>query len=226
MLLEAYSGDTVERAELRDNLGAMLGAGTETTAVALAWAWYLLAKNPEAECALRREVDSVLGARLPTFDDLAKLVYTRMVIDETLRLYPPAVAISRTAMGDDEVCGFRIRSGSTVLTSQWVTHRSALYWEEPEKFDPQRFAPERSQGRHHYAYYPFGGGPRMCIGDRFSLMEQTLALAMTAQRFRVRIEEEVVPDPVFTLRPANGLHGRLEKASVLGTSRFLQQVRS
>jgi cytochrome P450 len=213
MLLEAYGDDAGQRVELRDNLGVMLGAGTETTAVALAWAWYLLAKNPEAERALRREVDSVLGARRPTFDDLAKLTYSRMVIDETMRFYPPAVAISRTAIRDDEVCGFRIRAGSTVLTSQWVTHRSPLYWEEPEKFDPQRFAPDRSQSRHDYAYYPFGGGPRMCIGDRFSLMEQTLALAMTAQRFRVLIDDEVVPDPVFTLRPAGRIQARLEKAS-------------
>jgi cytochrome P450 len=213
LLLEAYGGDPTKRGELRDNLGTMLGAGTETTAVALSWAWYLLAKNPEAERMLRNEINSVLGARRPTFDDLTRLAYTRMVINETLRLYPPAPAISRTAIGEDEVCGFRIRSGSTVLTSQWVTHRSPLYWEEPEKFDPQRFTPECSQGRHDYAYYPFGGGPRMCIGDRFSLMEQTLALAMTAQRFRVRIDDEIVPYPVFTLRPAGGIRAWLERAS-------------
>jgi cytochrome P450 len=218
LLLEAYGGDPTKRGELRDNLGTMLGAGTETTAVALSWAWYLLAKNPEAERMLRNEINSVLGARRPTFDDLARLAYTRMVINETLRLYPPAPAISRTAIGEDEVCGFRIRSGSTVLTSQWVTHRSPLYWEEPEKFDPQRFTPECSQGRHDYAYYPFGGGPRMCIGDRFSLMEQTLALAMTAQRFRVRIDGEVVPDPVFTLRPAGGIRARLERTSAAPAS--------
>jgi cytochrome P450 len=213
MLLEAYGGDSVKRAELRDNLGVLLGAGTETTAVALGWAWYLLAKHPQAERALRREVDSVLGTQRPTFDDLGRLVYTRMLIDETLRLYPPAPAISRTAIADDLVCGFRIRSGSTVLTSQWVTHRSPLYWEEPEKFDPERFAPDGSRGRHEFAYYPFGGGPRMCIGDRFSLMEQTLALAMTAQRFRVRIDDEIVPYPVFTLRPAGGIRAWLERAS-------------
>jgi cytochrome P450 len=213
MLLDAYGGDAVKRDQLRDNLGNMLGAGTETTAVALSWAWYLLAKNPEAERTLRNEVDSILGARRPTFDDLARLAYTRMLINETLRLYPPAHAMSRTAIGDDEVCGFRIRARAPVLMSPWVTHRSPVYWEEPEKFDPQRFAPERSRGRHDYAYYPFGGGPRMCIGDRFSLMEQTLALAMTAQRFRVRIDHEVVPDPIFTLRPAGGIRAWLERAS-------------
>jgi len=213
MLLEAYGTDPLKCAELRDNLRMMLGAATETTAVALSWAWYLLAKNPEAERTLRHEVDSVLGARRPTLDDLTRLAYTRMVINETLRLYPPAHAMSRMAIADDEVCGFRIRAGAPVIMSQWVTHRSPLYWQEPEKFEPQRFAPERSQGRHDYAYYPFGGGPRMCIGDRFSLMEQTLALAMTAQRFRLRIDDEVVPDPVFTLRPAGGIRAWLERVS-------------
>jgi cytochrome P450 len=134
-----------------------------------------------------------------------------MVIDETLRLYPPAHVISRTAIADDVVGGFGIRKGSPVLMSSWVTHRSSLYWEDPLKFDPQRFAPERSRDRHDYAYYPFGGGPRRCIGDRFSLMEQTLALAMTAQRFLVRIDHELAPDPVFTLRPAGRIGARLER---------------
>jgi cytochrome P450 len=219
MLLEAYGTDPLKCAELRDNLRMMLGAATETTAVALSWAWYLLAKNPEAEQTLCREVDSVLGTRRPTLDDLARLAYTRMVVNETLRLYPPAPAMSRMPIADDEVCGFKIRAGAPVFMSQWVTHRSPHYWEEPEKFDPQRFAPERSQGRHDYAYYPFGGGPRMCIGDRFSLMEQMLALAMTAQRFRARIDDEVVPKPVLTLRPAGGIRAWLERASALPVSR-------
>jgi cytochrome P450 len=212
MLLDAYDGEAAaSRVELRDSVVTILGAGTETTAVALGWAWYLLAKNPEAERMLRHEVDSILGERRPTFDDLAKLVYTRMVIDETLRLYPPAHVISRTAIADDEVCGFGIRAGSSVLMSPWVTHRSRRYWDKPERFDPQRFTPARAQDRHNYAYYPFGGGPRMCIGDRFSLMEQTLALAMAAQRFRVRIDHELAPDPVFTLRPAGAIRARLER---------------
>jgi cytochrome P450 len=107
-----------------------------------------------------------------------------MMIDEALRLYPPAHVISRTALGDDEVCGFRIRAGSSVLMSPWVTHRNRHYRDTPKRFDPERFTPERSRGRHGYAYYPLGGGPRMCIGDRFSLMGQTLVLAMTAHRSR------------------------------------------
>ena len=212
MLLEAYGGDDSRQGELRDNLVTIAGAGTETTAVALGWAWYLLAKNPAVERMLREEVASVLGERRPTFDDLPKLAYTRMVIDETLRLYPPAHVISRTAIADDEVCGFKIPAGTPVLMSPWVTHRSPLYWKDPLKFDPRRFTPERSPDRHDYAYHPFGGGPRMCIGDRFSLMEQTLALAMVAQRFRVRLDHELTPDPIFSLRAAGAIRARLERA--------------
>jgi cytochrome P450 len=150
MLLENYGSDAAGRVELRDNLVTILGAGTETTAMALGWAWYLLARNPEAERVLRDEVDWVLGERSPTFDDLAKLSYTRMVIDETMRLYPPAHVISRTAISADEISGFRIRAGSPVLMSPWVTHRSRRYWDDPERFDPERFTPARNRDRHDY----------------------------------------------------------------------------
>src|SRR5271155_3725682 len=133
MLLEAYdaSGDA---AQLRDDLATFLGAGTETTAVALSWAWYLLSKHPEAEQKLREEVAAVLGSRQPTMDDVPRLSYARMIADETMRLYPPAWAISRTVVGDDEICGFHIPAGSAVFTSPWVTHRSHRYWDEPDKF--------------------------------------------------------------------------------------------
>ncbi|MGO9604433.1 MAG: cytochrome P450 [Candidatus Binataceae bacterium] len=208
MLLEAYDAPG-DAAQLRDDLGTFLGAGTETTAVALSWAWYLLSKHPAAERRLREEVDGVLGSRQPTIDDVPRLSYARMVVDETMRLYPPAWAISRTAVGDDEICGFHIPAGSAVFTSPWVTHRNRRYWNEPDKFDPERFTPERSRGRHEYAYYPFGGGPRICIGDRFSVMEQTLALAMTAQKFRVRVDHDGVPDPVFTVRPKGGIRATI-----------------
>jgi cytochrome P450 len=123
----------------------------------------------------------------------------------------PAHVMSRTAIADDEVCGFKIPAATAVLMSPWVTHRSPLYWEDPLKFDPDRFTPARSTQRHDYAYHPFGGGPRMCIGDRFSLMEQTLALAMTAQRFRVQIDREPTPEPIFSLRPAEAIRARLER---------------
>jgi cytochrome P450 len=216
MLIGAHDGPsgTLPRTELRDNVVTFLGAGTETTAVALLWIWYLLSTHPDAERRVREEVCSVLGDRTPNFDDLPRLKYTRMVIDETLRLYPPAWTITRTAVADDEVTGFRIPAGAPVLMSPWITHRSSRYWENPLEFDPERFTPERAAGRPDYAYYPFGGGPRMCIGDRFSLMEQTLAVAMVAQRFSVRVIEDhpIVPDPVFTLRPSGGLRATLTRA--------------
>ncbi|HKN01065.1 MAG TPA: cytochrome P450 [Candidatus Binataceae bacterium] len=167
MLLAAYDppvgGSPAQLKTLRDNLATYLGAGTETTAVALSWIWYLLSAHPDAQRKLFDEVDSVLNGALPTFDDLPRLPYTKMVIDETLRLYPPAFVVSRTAIADDEVGGFRIPAKSGVFLSSWTTHRSRLYWENPDKFDPERFSPERSRDRHNYAYYPFGGAmsPRM-----------------------------------------------------------------
>jgi cytochrome P450 len=129
-----------------------------------------------------------------------------MVIDEALRLFPPAWVISRTAVEEDEVSGFRIPRGSSVYASAWVTHRSPRYWENPEAFDPERFSPARSGGRPLYAYYPFGGGPRSCIGERLSLVELSLALAMTAQRFRLTVNHIVVPEALFTLHPRGGVH--------------------
>ena len=209
MLMEAF-GAGRDSAGLRDNLATFLGAGTETTAVALCWAWYLLGRNPDTWEKLKDEVDSVLGSKRPTFDDLPKLTYTRMVVDEGMRLYPPAWAIGRSVIGADSLCGFSIPAGATILISPWLTHRSARYWEEPEKFDPERFCAERCRNRPEYAYYPFGGGPRMCIGDRFSIVEQTLALAMTAQRFRMKVVHDGVAEPVFTLRPRGGMQASLE----------------
>jgi cytochrome P450 len=215
MLLAVYDppagGSRAQHKLLRDNLATFLGAGTETTAVALSWIWYLLSTHPDAERKLVEEVDSVLRGAVPTFDDLPRLPYTRMVIDETLRLYPPAFVVSRTAIAEDEIGGFRIPAQSAVFLSAWTTHRSRLYWENPDEFDPERFPPERSSGRLDYAYYPFGEGPRKCIGDRFSIMEQTLALAMVAQKYRVRVVDDhpIRPDPVFTLRPSGGIRATL-----------------
>jgi cytochrome P450 len=205
MMLEANLGQP-DTAGLVDNLSTFLGAGTETTAVALCWAWYLLAKHPAAHRKLRLEVDSVLGSNRPTFDDLPGLGYTDGG-GRGLRLYPPAWVIGRTAIADDQISGFHIPGGSALVMSPWPTHRNALYWENPDSFDPERFTPQRSGDRPQYAYYPFGGGPRMCIGDRFSIMEQTLA--MTAQRFAVQVLHDGEPDPIFTLRPKGGMCVRL-----------------
>ena len=212
LLLDAYGGQRTQPQELRDIVTTLLGAGIETAAVALSWAWYLLGKNSEAQSKLHQEVRAVLGHRQPGFEDLRRLTYTRMVIDETLRLFPPAWVISRTAVGEDEVCGFRIPAGSSVYASAWVTHRSPHYWENPEAFDPERFSPARRNGRLPHAYYPFGGGPRSCAGDQFSLAELCLALAMTAQRFRITVNRPVVPVGHFTLHPRGGVHATISRS--------------
>ena len=210
ILLEAHDpADAVQVQELRDNVTTLLAASSETSGMALSWTWYLLAKHPHVARKLSEEIRSVLSHRRPGFDELHELTYTRMVIDEALRLYPPAWVIARTAQTDDQVCGFRIPAGASVYASAWVTHRSSRYWEDPEKFDPERFSPAHRLGRHTYAYYPFGGGPRTCIGDQFSLLAQTLALAMSMQRFRLRIDAEVVPEGLFTLRPRGRMPARV-----------------
>lgn len=217
MLITARDAETNERMDdrqLRDECVTFLVAGHETTAVTLSWAWHLLSSHPSIERRLHREVDEVLGKRTPTVSDLADLPYTRMVLEESMRLYPPAWATTRQAYADDEVGGQRIPAGTPVTVSPYVTHRNPVFWENPEAFDPQRFAPERSAERPDYAYYPFGGGPRGCVGRQFAMMEGQLVLAMVAQRFHLQgvPGHPVVPDPILTLRPRHGvvmtLHGR------------------
>src|SRR5204863_7032744 len=146
--------------------------------------------------------DSALGAAAPGFGDLGRLGFTKMEIEESMRLYPPAWGITRTPIADDEIRGYRIPAGSIVLMSQWVVHRDPALWEDPERFDPQRFATERAEARPRYAYFPFGGGPRICIGNAFALIELTAVLAMVARRFRVRIVpgHAVEPEALVTLR--------------------------
>ncbi len=189
-----------------------LGAGHETTAVTLSWTWYLLSAHPEAEARPHDELERVLGGRPATFGDLAALGYTRRVIDEALRLSPPAWAMGREALAEDEIAGQRVPRGAAVFVSPWVMHRHPDHWEDPERFDPDRFLPERSRGRPRYAYFPFGGGPRHCIGDQFALLELPLVLARVAQRYRRRLVpgQDVTPYPLFTLRPRQGIRMTLE----------------
>jgi cytochrome P450 len=210
MLLEARdeaSGAGMDDAQLRDEVITLMLAGHETTAVTLSWTWFLLAQHPAIERRVHAELDDVLGGRTPTLDDLPKLPYTRMVIDETLRLYPPAWAIARQATADDEIGGYHIPAGSPIVMSQYVTHRHPAFWDDPETFDPERFTPERVANRPRFAYFPFGGGPRICIGNSFALMEAHLLLATLAQRFRFdRVSgHPVVPEPTVTLRPKHGV---------------------
>ncbi len=214
MLLEAVDEDSGERMtdrQLRDEVMTIYLAGHETTANALSWAQYLIAQHPEVESKLHAEADAVLQGRAPTVEDLPALAYTRMVIDEVLRLYPSVWGIARTPIEPDEIGGYRIPAGVSVGLTAYITHRHPAFWDRPEAFDPERFSAERSAGRHPFAYFPFGGGPRLCIGNNFALMEATLILAMIAGRYRLELVPDriVVPQPVVTLRPRDGIWMRV-----------------
>lgn len=210
MLLSARDPETGEGMtdkQLRDEVLTILLAGHETTANALTWCWCLLAQNPEAETRLHEELERVLGGRTPRREDIAELKYTRMVIEETLRLYPPAYVIARTAEKEDWMGGARIRPGSSVIINIYVVHRNPNLWPEPERFIPERFTPEETAKRHRFAYLPFGGGPRICIGAGFAVTEATAILATLAQRHRLRLApgREVKPVGHITLRPRDGM---------------------
>lgn len=209
VLREARAAESGEMsdAELHDELKALLVAGHTTTASALAWVWYVLSENPSVERQLQRELRSVLDGRPPGAEDLPALGYTRMVIEEVLRLYPPTWLTARMPLEDDEIGGYRIAANAIVLLSPFVTHRHAGFWEDPERFDPERFTPERSAGRPRFAYFPFGGGPRSCIGSGFASTVMELVVATVAQRYRLTLVPgcRVTLDPGLTLRPRPGV---------------------
>ena len=219
LLLAARDQDTGEAMsdeQLHNETLTLILAGHETTANALSWTWYLLSQNPEPERKLHRELAEVLGGRAPTVADLPALRYTAMVIDESMRLYPPVWSVGRSPIADDEILGFAIPKGASVMLSQWLTHRHPDFWEDPERFDPERFSPERSANRAHYAYFPFGGGSRQCIGNTLALTEAALILASVAQKYRLRMApgHPVEPRALVTLRPRYGLKMTLEPASL------------
>ena len=200
---DADTGDTFDDAQLRDEVMTLLLAGHETTATALAWTFHLLEKHPEVEATLHAEVDAARGGRVPTLEDLPKLRYVGCVFEEAMRLYPPIWAIPRVPQEDDEVGGYRIPKGDIVILVPYVTHRHPDFWPEPERFDPTRFLPENAKSRPRWAYLPFGGGQRQCIGNNFAMMEAQLALALVAQRYRLRGGPgmPVEPEPHVSLRP-------------------------
>ncbi|MBM4246612.1 MAG: cytochrome P450 [Deltaproteobacteria bacterium] len=218
MLLEARdpdSGEGMTDRQLRDEVMTFVLAGHETTAVALAWTWYLLGRHPEVEQRLRDEVADAVGRRTPTPADLPALRYVRMVVDETLRLYPPVWAFGRQAVADDRIGPFRIRAGAPVNLAVWLTHRHPDFWPDAERFDPERFAPDRAATRHRFAYLPFSGGPRLCIGNEFALLELVLVVTMMAQRYRIApVDPDRVIEPLVrvTLRPQGGVPVRIRHA--------------
>lgn len=200
-------GSAISDRQLRDEVVTFLMAGHETSATALTWALYLLAANPAARERLEAEVDSVLDGRTPTVEDLDELVWTKAVLSEAMRLYPPFWTLERDAVGEDVVDGVRIPAGSTVAVPPYLVHRHPDFWENPEGFDPARFLPEHGAGRHRHAFIPFGSGRRGCVGNMFALIETVVALAMIVQRHRLDLAAGGVPrpQPTITLRPLGGL---------------------
>ena len=207
MLMQARDEDTGEGMtdrQLRDEVMTIFLAGHETTAIALAWTWLLLSRYPGVDQRLRAELADVLGDRLPRVEDLRRLVYTEQVIKESMRVYPPAWMISRCAIKEDRISGYDIPPGTMIITSPYVTHRLPEWWENPEGFDPDRFEATRVADLPPFAYFPFGGGPRQCIGNTFAMMELVLVVATIAQRCRLDLAPGVHPGvtPAITLRPS------------------------
>jgi cytochrome P450 len=213
MQVQDEDGTRMTDKQLRDEVLTFLLAGHETTALALSWTWHLLAQHPEVEQKLHSELDRVLCGRAPEFSDLSALLFTDSVIKESMRLYPPAWSLARTVVSEIEVRGYRIPAGSNLVMSQWIMHRDPRYFSNPESFYPGRWLDEKSHKLPRFAYFPFGGGPRQCIGAAFAQMEAVLLLATIAQRFRLRAvpEHPVIPVPSFTLRPKHGIRMTIER---------------
>jgi cytochrome P450 len=218
MLINARDEETGEGMtdkQIRDEVVTIFFAGHETTASTLSWSWYLLAQHPEIAGTLQSEAFEILEKRTPTIEDYSNLVYARRVIDESLRIYPPAWMFARQTIKSDEVGGYHIPADAMIMLSPYITHRHPDFWEKPEQFDPSRFIPERIAGQHRMAYFPFGGGPRLCIGKDFALVEATLILAQMARAFQFQLVpgRKVVPQPIATLRPRPGVFMTIKENS-------------
>src|SRR5215471_8184573 len=230
MLLHAQDedGSRMTDKQLRDETITLFLAGHETTASTLSWTWWLLAQNPAAEAKLHAELDAVLAGRAPSMDDLGRLPYTANVITESMRLYPPAWGLARIAVEDHELGGYTVRKGMGVAMAQWVVHRDTRWYDAPEEFRPERWEGDLAKRIPRFAYFPFGGGPRQCIGNSFALMEATLILATVAQKFRLRLvaDHPVVPLASITLRPRYGVRVLLEERQRSGADMFPQASRA
>jgi cytochrome P450 len=213
ILSSEESDGSMTNKQVRDEAMTLFLAGHETTATALTWTFYLLSQHPDVETKLRQELASVLGGRTPSYGDLPHLAYTEMVLAESIRLYPPAWAIGRMVKKEYRIENYQIAPGSICIMSPYVMHRHPRYYPHSERFDPQRFTHEARQSRPRLAYFPFGGGPRVCIGERFAWMEGTLLLAAILQNWSMRLVpgQVIEPHPQITLRSRNGVKVMLEK---------------
>jgi cytochrome P450 len=221
MLLSARDEETGEGMtdeQLRVEVTTFLLAGQETTSLALTWTWYLLSQHQGVQRRLEMELDAALGGRRPALVDLPNLPYTRMVIDEAMRLYPPAWGFSRQALADDELGGFHLPRGWLAFVMPFVLHRLPAYWPDPDAFDPDRFLPEQVAARPKFVYLPFGAGPRQCIGNQFALLEAHLSMATLAQQYRLHLVpgHDVEPWPLITLRPRYGMPMVIEQRTSAG----------
>jgi cytochrome P450 len=218
MLMAArdVDGSGMTDRQLRDEVLTFLLAGHETTAVSLSWTWYLLSQHPEVEQKLREELSQVLGGRTPQLEDLPRLPYADKVVKESMRLYPPAWSLARTVAKEIGLAGYQLPVGSNVVMSPWILHRDPRFFEQPEQFNPDRWTADAAQHLPKFAYFPFGGGPRLCIGASFAMMEANLLLAAIAQRFQLRLVpgHPVAALPSITLRPRHGIRMSLTKLDV------------
>jgi cytochrome P450 len=213
MAQDEEGGGGMSDDQLRDELMTLFLAGHETTANALTWSWYLLSQNPDAEAKVHAEIDSVLGGRLATMDDMRRLEYTERALTESMRCYPPVWIMGRRSLGSYKVGEYTIPAGSIVLLSQYAMHHDERYYPEPFKFDPERWTAEARAARPKYSYFPFGGGPRLCIGEQFAWAEGILIIATLAQRWKMSYAGKgaVEMQPSITLRPKNGMRMKLER---------------
>ena len=222
MLLAARDedGGQMNDRQLRDEVMTLFLAGHETTALTLAWSWYLLGTNPESERKFHAELDEVLGGRAPTAADLPRLKFTEQIAKESMRLYPPAYGLGREAINDCEIGGYHVAAGTQVFMFQWATQRDPRFYDEPLEFKPERWTEDFIEGLPRYAYFPFGGGPRACIGASFAMMEIILCLATIGQKFLL----ELVPDhpvsiyPAMSLRPKDGIKVQVRNRKQAGVN--------
>jgi cytochrome P450 len=212
---DAETGQGLSESEIRAQIATIFTAGHETTAMAVVWAVYLLGMHPWADEAMQSERNAVLKGSDVRRPDVARLTYARQVLEETMRLYPPVHTMARQAIAEDVVAGHRVRAGTDVIISPWLLHRHRKLWQDPERFDPERFAAGREEQRDRFAYLPFGAGPRICIGQGFAMMEGILILTALMRRWRLEVlnPEDIEPVGLITLRPRTGLKVRVEARS-------------